>query len=721
MNLFLQSKNVQLPTSCPGCGTALQRADKNLPGFYVVPSKLLEEETEGEDVDEEEYMKLMMKEGKKEKKKKKTPEDWSQLSPDELARRIMAENSSVHEGGGEEESEDDFDFEDVTFVKDDEIEDEDEDGKEAIDAFESLFFEKDDGKEIDEDYELEMAALKKMNRLKRKPPAIVCARCFSLRNTGRPKNVNAEILLPSFDFKRSVGTQMERYPNNSKKGVVLVVVDLVDFDGSFPVDAVDALEPHAERGAIEIVLVANKVDLMPAQATRARLTQFVRRRAKAFGMQSASEVLLASATAGMGIRVLSDELEDILRNRGGHKKKDVYVVGAQNAGKSSLINRLSSRYDGPTDKTGGPLASHVPGTTIGVLKLEGILPNETDVYDTPGLLQPHQLSARMTADEAKIILPKKRMIPRTYRIQIGGTIHIGGVSRIDLLDAPQRTIYVTVWCSNDVPLHYTTNGAKNGDEIYAKHAGTKLTPPLGGEEGALRLGRWGSRKVSVYGDSWSESTRDISIAGVGWVAIACVGNADFKVWTHEGVQLETREALVPDISKSMMKPGFSFENVGGTSSNRRPDKRAGRERGGSGGGGFGYRYGSRCRTDNRGSSVGYKVGGGGGDGDGIFGTCQSRTCRRREGGGRIFGMCQSRRICRRGGKRAGLNRYCRIVDGGHGGKGNACGGHDGCWYGIKEMFLRNCWWQVGPMEKRENETLLRCCDCGVATAKPYVP
>ena len=160
MNLFLQSKNVQLPTSCPGCGTALQRADKNLPGFYVVPSKLLEEETEGEDVDEEEYMKLMMKEGKKEKKKKKTPEDWSQLSPDELARRIMAENSSVHEGGGEEESEDDFDFEDVIFVKDDEIEDEDEDGKEAIDAFESLFFEKDDGKEIDEDYELEMAAEK---------------------------------------------------------------------------------------------------------------------------------------------------------------------------------------------------------------------------------------------------------------------------------------------------------------------------------------------------------------------------------------------------------------------------------------------------------------------------------------------------------------------------------------------------------------------------------
>ena len=613
---LLKRKNIDVPTACPGCGTALQREDTNGPGFFVVPRKLLEEEEEEEDVDVAEEIKRREKEEEKKKKKKtmmsgsegKTPEDWSQLSPDELARRIMAEDRRSR--SNDEESEEDFDFDDVSFVDDDDDDDdndEDDNEKETIDAFESLFFE-DEDKEIDEDYELEMAALKKMNRLKRKPPAIVCARCFSLRNTGRPKNANAEILLPSFDFKRSVETQMKRYPNNSKKGVVLVVVDLVDFDGSFPVDAVDALEPHADRGAIEIVLVANKVDLMPVQATRARLTQFVRRRAKAFGMQSASEVLLASATAGMGIRVLSDELEDILRNRGGHKKKDVYVVGAQNAGKSSLINRLSSRYDGPTDKTGGPLASHVPGTTIGILKLEGILPNDTDVYDTPGLLQSHQLSARMTADEAKIILPKKRMIPRTYRIQIGGTVHVGGVSRIDLLDAPQRTIYVTIWCSNDVPLHYTTNGAKNGDEIYTKHAGTKLTPPLGGEEGALRLGRWGSRKVSVYGDSWTESTRDISIAGVGWVAVACVGNADFRVWTHEGVQLETREALVPDLSKSLMKPGFSFENVGGTSSNRRPDKRAGRERGGSDSG-RGGRGGGRSGSGKRRGGGGSRGGG----------------------------------------------------------------------------------------------------------------
>ena len=88
---LLKRKNIDVPTACPGCGTALQREDTNGPGFFVVPRKLLEEEEEEEDVDVAEEIKRREKEEKKKKKKKtmtsegKTPEDWSQLSPDELA------------------------------------------------------------------------------------------------------------------------------------------------------------------------------------------------------------------------------------------------------------------------------------------------------------------------------------------------------------------------------------------------------------------------------------------------------------------------------------------------------------------------------------------------------------------------------------------------------------------------------------------------------------
>ena len=220
-----------------------------------------------------------------------------------------------------------------------------------------------------------------------------------------------------------------------------------------------------------------------------------------------------------------------------------------------MINRLSSRYDGPTDKTGGPLASHVPGTTIGILKLEGILPNDTDVYDTPGLLESHQLSAN-DRGRGENNLPKKRMIPRTYRIQIGGTVHVGGVSRIDLLDAPQRTIYVTIWCSNDdaVALH-TEWGEERSRDLHETcrnetdpslgRRRRRFTPRSVGKQKSFRVRRFVDR---IYAGHF------LSPVSGGWLLHA-LESMDFRVWTHEGVQLETREALVPDLSKSLMKPG----------------------------------------------------------------------------------------------------------------------------------------------------------------------
>jgi len=406
--------------------------------------------------------------------------------------------------------------------------------------------------------------------------AVTCARCFSLRTAGRVKNEAAEILMPSFDFARVVGDRLDRVGPNG--AVVLLVVDVVDFDGSFPVDAVDVLAPYVADETVDALLVANKVDLLPTQCTRARITSFAQRRARAFGLKRASGVHLVSAHTGMGVNILSEQLEQLL-----DEGKEVWVVGAQNAGKSSLINRLSKKYGGPGPDEGGPLASHVPGTTLGVVRLQDLLPNGSDVYDTPGLLQPFQVASRLTADEARAVLPRRRLAPRTYRAEIGSSLHVGALARIDVLDGPQRTVYLTVWCSADVPTHYAVRGGEKADALYARHAGGKLRPPFG-ESRVARMGEWGSRVVVTRGASWSRSERDISIGGLGWIGVACAGEATFRVWTHEGVQVETREALVPDLARDLHRPGFSNEmRVGGA--DKRPSKRApgkGRKREGRG-------------------------------------------------------------------------------------------------------------------------------------------
>ena len=473
-----------------------------------------------------------------------------------------------------DEDDDDLpDFDGGDFDGDDQTETGDPTPSEAdaLAALDALFDgDDDDGADVDGDDWESIAARKRAEREARRresPETVVCARCYSLRNYGKVKNEAAEILMPSFDFGRVVGDRLSRLGPGG--AVVLCLVDLVDFDGSFPVDAVDILSPYVANESVDVLLVGTKVDLLPTQCTRARVTSFVRRRAKDLGLKRASGVHLVSAHSGMGVNILSEQLETLL-----DEGREVWVVGAQNAGKSSLINRLSKKYGGPGPEDGGPLASHLPGTTLGVVKLPGLLPNGSDVYDTPGLLQPFQVSGRLTAEEARAVLPRKRLAPRTYRAEIGSSVHIGGLARIDVVDGPQRTLYLTVWASHDVPTHYMVKGeGGKADAFYEKHAGGKLSPPVG-ENRVAQLGEWGCRTVTVYGESWQRSDRDISIGGLGWVGVGVSGNASFRVWTHEGVQVETREALVPDMSRDLCRPGFSDEQQpGGGGDRARPSKR----------------------------------------------------------------------------------------------------------------------------------------------------
>ena len=561
-----------LPSICPGCGVGLQCEDKNGPGFFVVPKRLLEPER---DASNEAFV--------EDPRAAAAADDMLNFDEDDMDEddddaeggidSFAVEGLSEDELAGLDEDDDDLDGLDLSNFEgqDGDAEDVDEDA--ALAALDALFAEDDetgDAGAADGDDWDSIAARKREERESRRndsPDTVVCARCYSLRNYGKVKNEAAEILMPSFDFGRVVGDRLSKVGPGG--AVVLLLVDLIDFDGSFPVDAVDVISPYVANESVDVLLVGTKVDLLPTQCTRARVTSFVRRRAKDLGLKRASGVHLVSAHSGMGVNILSEQLETLL-----DEGREVWVVGAQNAGKSSLINRLSKKYGGPGPEDGGPLASHLPGTTLGVVKLPGLLPNGSDVYDTPGLLQPFQVSGRLTNEEARAVLPRKRLAPRTYRAEIGSSIHIGGLARIDVVDSPQRTLYLTVWASHDVPTHYMVRGeGGKADDFYEKHAGGKLSPPVG-EHRAAQLGEWGCRTVSVYGESWQRSDRDISIGGLGWVGVGCNGNASFRVWTHEGVQVETRESLVPDMGRDLLRPGFSDEQQPGGGGDRvRPSKK----------------------------------------------------------------------------------------------------------------------------------------------------
>ena len=78
---------------------------------------------------------------------------------------------------------------------------------------------------------------------------------------------------------------------------------------------------------------------------------------------------------------------------------DLWVVGAQNAGKSSLINALKD-VAGSRKATGDLTTAALPGTTLGTTQVHGLpLRGKSRCFDTPGVPNPHQYTALLPGAE----------------------------------------------------------------------------------------------------------------------------------------------------------------------------------------------------------------------------------------------------------------------------------------------------------------------------------
>jgi len=311
----------------------------------------------------------------------------------------------------------------------------------------------------------------------------------------------------------------------------------------------DAIE--AGKGEeLRLILVATKVDLLPPQISPARLDRWVRTRARVGGAPKLNGVFLVSAHKDLGVRNLIARLKELAGPRG-----NVWVIGAQNAGKSTLINTIGKNEGGKvTHLTEAP----VPGTTLGILRIGGILPAKAKLYDTPGLLHPYQISRRLNREEQKMIEIRKELKPRTYRVKVGQSVHIGGLMRLDVNQASVQTIYVTVWASVHIPLHM--GKVENANEIKEKHFGQQLQPPIG-EERVTELGEWKQTEIKISGNSWDVNAVDVAAAGLGWFSLGIKGSATLAVWTYDGVDITVREPLVLDRAPRLERPGFLLSKV----------------------------------------------------------------------------------------------------------------------------------------------------------------
>ncbi|MGO3049341.1 ribosome biogenesis GTPase YqeH [Staphylococcus casei] len=309
---------------------------------------------------------------------------------------------------------------------------------------------------------------------------VICKRCFRLKNYNEVQDVGLE----SEDFLNLLNGLAE------KNGIIVNVVDVFDFEGSF-INAIKRIV-----GNKKIILVGNKMDLLPKQINKRRVKEWLKKTARKYGLE-AEDVVLISAEKNEGIEDLLTSI-NTLRNH-----EDVYIVGTTNVGKSTLINKLIERSVGEKDVV---TTSRFPGTTLDMIDIP--LDEKTFMYDTPGVIQAHQMTHFVTENELKTIMPKKEIKQRIYQLNEGQTLFFGGLARIDYVSGGRRPL--VCYFSNELNIHRTKT--ENANELWRNQLGSLLAPPNNPENFDLE-------DIKAVRLETGKEKRDVMISGLGFITI----------------------------------------------------------------------------------------------------------------------------------------------------------------------------------------------------------
>ena len=335
---------------------------------------------------------------------------------------------------------------------------------------------------------------------------LVCKRCFRLKNY----NEVSDVELGAEDFYKLIKTL------SKKDGLIVKVVDIFDFSGSWIEDVIDIVGNNKD-----IVLVANKLDLLPKSVKQNKIKQWLFKMLKAKGIK-VKDVLLISAIKNHGIEEAAARIDE-LRNG-----KDVYIIGATNVGKSTFINKLIELTTGDKNVI---TTSHFPGTTLGMIEIP--LDRATSIYDTPGIILDYDIAHYLDAKSLKLVMPKKEIKARVFQLNAEQSLFFGGMARVDFVKGERQSF--TLYASNLVDIHRTK--LSNADALFEKHLGILLKPPF-------------EDNISIFKNQVKKNFKiddrkiDIVISGLGWITVNSDSGCEIDIYVPEEIEVFVRESII---------------------------------------------------------------------------------------------------------------------------------------------------------------------------------
>ncbi|WP_341281993.1 ribosome biogenesis GTPase YqeH [Paenibacillus sp. FSL H8-0537] len=336
-------------------------------------------------------------------------------------------------------------------------------------------------------------------------PAI-CQRCFRIRNYNEASSVTVD----QNEFLKLLSSVA------TTDSLVVHIVDLYDFEGSL----ISGLQRFV--GNNPVLLVVNKVDLLPKSMNLNRLRNWVQQQAKSEGLRTL-DIVLCSAKRNIGFEHVIEALD---RHR---KGRDVYVVGATNVGKSTLINRLIKDY---SDLERELTTSRYPGTTLDAVHIP--LDDDRFIIDTPGIVYPTRMTEIVPRGFLQSLLPDKPIKPLVYQLNDQQTLFIGSLVRFDFVEGERQSF--TLYISNALNVHRTK--MERADALYEDHQGELLGGPS--REELAEMPAWTRHSLRVP----RGARKDVFISGLGWIQVNGDAGALLDLYAPKGIKVLLRDSLI---------------------------------------------------------------------------------------------------------------------------------------------------------------------------------
>ncbi len=333
---------------------------------------------------------------------------------------------------------------------------------------------------------------------------LTCQRCFKITHY----NEITPVEMTDDDFLKIL------HKIGESKGLVVKIVDMFDFNGSW----LKGLPRFV--GNNPILLVGNKVDLLPKNINLSRMKNWMQQSAKELGLKPI-DVMLCSAAKGIQIPELMEAIDHYRRG------ENVFVVGATNVGKSTFINRILKNIGLSEDQF--VTTSRFPGTTLDLIDIP--LEDGKALFDTPGIINRDQMAHYVSEKELKIISPQKPIKSKVFQLNAEQTLFFGGLSRLDFVKGEHQSF--VCYMSNLLTIHRTK--LEKADDLYQQHLGELLSPPSGAS-----LEHW--PQMVKHSFKIPNQATDIVFSGLGWVTLKGSG-AIVDAYAPKGVSVSIRRHL----------------------------------------------------------------------------------------------------------------------------------------------------------------------------------